>query len=258
MMLLRVWLLAITLPFAHGCADSTTYKFVSTNGAGKTKNRRCQWLTAKPSKEAARINKFCKQTHNGSVVKDECQLTCDNCAIIPTPYPSPSSSTSCEDSTIFKFDADIVNGVQKRRKCQWITARAGKAYKRRNLYCKDSVLFQCPVSCQTCPATPAPSPQPSSFPSKPPSAAPVITSSPTRPPSPAPSPFPTARPSSQPSAHPSDKPSLKPSQVPSLKPSQVPSLEPSQVPSLEPSQVPSLEPSQVPSLEPSQVPILGP
>ena len=207
------------------CTDSTTYTF-DTYKAGVAFPRKCKWLTAKASKAAYRVAKFCPQTHSGSVVKDECINSCNNCpsdspslspsASLPTHQPSeipsgqpsmtfaPSSQPStsmapspvalkCLDSETFKF-ITYKNGAPFNRKCKWLTQNSSKAAFRIQKFCKDTVEVECALSCDNCPT-----PKPSDMPSVQPSLTMMPSASPSRPPSPAPSPFPTARPSSQPS-----------------------------------------------------------
>ena len=227
--------LATLLPTSLStCVDSTTAIFVTNNG-NRYVNRYCIWLKQKASKVSLRTNKFCEAiTTSGSLVKNECQLSCSNCGGVttsaPTKQPSrqPSGqpsitgataspvSSSCVDSTTFKF----VASNQKRRKCEFILANPSSVIDNRRIskFCNQAdVKSACANSCNNCP-TPSPSytpsQQPSLSPSKEPSAAPLPTDLPSRPPSPFPSPFPTIRPSNNPSNPPSDNPSNNPTNTP--------------------------------------------
>mmetsp|Transcript_20955 Transcript_20955/g.25780 ORF Transcript_20955/g.25780 Transcript_20955/m.25780 type:complete len:359 (-) Transcript_20955:254-1330(-) len=170
------------------------------------------------------------------------------------------SALACVDSSTYTFGHYEFNGATTIRDCAWITVNFNKIETRQDEWCGvevggSLVSDECPVACDACPVTAAPSvPPPTASPTV--SAAP--TAAPTRPPSPAPSPFPTARPSSVPSESPSDVPSTVPSDMPSDIPSFMPSDLPSKNPSDMPSDMPSFMPSDMPSMTPSDSPSLTP
>ena len=79
-----------------------------------------------------------------------------------------TSQAACTDSTTFVF-YQTKDGVQRVRRCQWLTAKAGKELYRINKFCKQvvngtKVREECQKSCSVCvtdapsaaPTTPAP------------------------------------------------------------------------------------------------------
>ncbi len=78
------------------CQDSDVYTFENISN-GKVVQRYCSWLTARADIADFRIAKFCPQSSNGSVVQDECPLSCDTC---PTKEPSSALSSTLSPSSM--------------------------------------------------------------------------------------------------------------------------------------------------------------
>ena len=159
-------------PTPVACNDSSTYIFYSQK-YGYPKVRRCEWLTSKENKEAARVGKFCSQKHNGSLVKDKCPESCNVCTgERPAPTPAPFI---CNDSSTYTFNS-YNNGVPKKRYCSFLTSNPKDAWYRVEKFCSQKhngslVKDKCSASCDSCTnghpkpkPTPAPTPKPTPAP----------------------------------------------------------------------------------------------
>ncbi len=235
------------------CEDSTTYEFI-TYINGQAEYRKCDWISKKPF----RADKFCGHTYFGSMVKDECIHSCDNCpssqpstgpsdqptitpTISPTSGPShdPSSLPSitpsvpptvrpCLDSRTYRFET-LSNGKVILRPCHWLTSRESLEAHRLAKFCTkfsngSMVKDQCILSCSNCPTY---SPSPSSMPS--------------------------VRFSTAPSAHPTVQSSTKPSEIPTIEPTFEPTFEPTTLSSEAPSSSHTVGPSIGSSSEPTSM-----
>ncbi len=176
-------------PLATGtgiaCTDSETFTFFSRRN-GQLVERGCTFL----SNEVRKL-KFCDATQNGSVIGDECQLSCSRC---PT---STVAGPVCKDSTSYEFDT-IQFGKVVKRGCDWLTKNQENFRKAK--FCGQTsygkmVQDECLLSCDNCP-TNQPSTEASAEPTMSPSVA--ISSSPSVEESASPSVVPTGIPTTEP------------------------------------------------------------
>ena len=166
------------------CSDSDTYLFESTNSGGTVQKRKCSWLTSRSSKEKSRKATYCSRTSNGSLVRDECLLSCSNCPAKTAPPPKPqptvaptivptSTPNACKDSSIFEFTS-YKGSVPYARNCSWLTSKVDQKEVRTTKFCnqKENGIFvrdECLLACSNCPVKTASIPKPH------PTAAPVVS-----------------------------------------------------------------------------------
>ena len=159
------WCLRFSL--AQECEDDATFVFAAWNSGGRT----CAWL-GYGATAPRKIEVLCPKIKSGQYVKDACPKTCNNCPVVPTVSPIPSTSpttgpATCEDSTTFVFRAWNSGG----RRCSWLSEGDTAARKiqvlcpviKNGQYVKDA----CPKTCNNCPPEPTISPAPTSVSSAP-------------------------------------------------------------------------------------------
>jgi len=65
-------------PSMSSCEDSVSFVFQVGSNAS---DQNCQWLTKNHIKKQQRLDGYCGKSYSGTVVKDACPLSCDNCPI---------------------------------------------------------------------------------------------------------------------------------------------------------------------------------
>ena len=128
------------------CVDSLTYTFPAWNG----NNRNCTWMGLGNSVMVERKKTaLCGSYKSGSLVKDNCKRTCDNCELenpltlspsgAPSMSPKPSSTfTDCIDNPSFVYNSYDCNFMRRNDPT-------------RETYCKyDSVRRNCKLTCGLC------------------------------------------------------------------------------------------------------------